>query len=817
MRHCLAFAILPVLVLTAPSLAKVDSSTTTLPLVPMPRQITRTAADSVPIASSWVIVTPDTDADRYAAALLAEEVSDRFGWNWALANSATPAAQVRLSESAAGADDPPLFATQGYRLVIKPGRILIEAATPAGRFYGVQTLRQLIRAAAQPALPALEVRDWPALEWRGVSDDISRGQVSTLDDFRDIIRQLAYHKKNLYQPYIEDMFEFDADPAIGRERGAITKAEMAAILEEARRNHVTLTPVFETLGHQDRLLSLPHNRKYAELQDPSTRPWSFSPALPEAVEFVKTLVDEVATATPGPFFHIGGDESFDIGKGQSAELVKQLGVSRVHVDYFTTMIRHLAANHGRQSMLYADMLIRHPEALDLLPREAILVDWHYHKHDQFTSVPAFKKAGFRNIFTSPGLWSWTAFYPNWDIAFANITNAAAVAKREGLMGCIASSWGDEGAENLRLNNFAGWAFAAASEWEQDATTATEFFRRYVAAVYGADSPSLAEAHLLVGDAGRTLEMPYPAKVFHKGPAVRRLDAAWLDKVTRLRNQMVRARALIAASTAGIRRHRDQIESLDLAARRYLWMAERDLLMDSIAAAVTSAPMSSLTAADRREIHDDLALLRNELHAIIAEYQRLWMRRYKYPMFQDNLERLQRQLAALQGLVAAAQAGQLALAHDHVAWIWTDEGNPAAGAPEGTRYFVRSVELDREPVYASLKCWADDRARVFVNGQPVLEAEYSKPPISAQVRDHLTTGVNIIAIEADNGYGSAGVALTLELRSADGHTTTITGDAGWRASTATADGWTTALPEGDSWKKARVLGRGMIPPWDFVQW
>ena len=73
----------------------------------------------------------------------------------------------------------------------------------------------------------------------------------------------------------EKVFRFDTDPEIGKERGAVTKKEMAQMVQEARKNHIVLTPVFECLGHQDRLLSLPENRKYAEVQDQNETPWSF--------------------------------------------------------------------------------------------------------------------------------------------------------------------------------------------------------------------------------------------------------------------------------------------------------------------------------------------------------------------------------------------------------------------------------------------------------------------------------------------------------------------------------------------------------------
>src|SRR6185437_12445418 len=97
-------------------------------------------------------------------------------------------------------------------------------------------------------LPCLEIADGPALEWRGVSDDISRGQMSTIDDFVAIVRELAYYKLNYYQLYIEDAFRFVSAPEIGEGHAALTRAELARIVAEGRRQHVVVVPAFQTLG-----------------------------------------------------------------------------------------------------------------------------------------------------------------------------------------------------------------------------------------------------------------------------------------------------------------------------------------------------------------------------------------------------------------------------------------------------------------------------------------------------------------------------------------------------------------------------------------
>jgi len=172
---------------------------------------------------------------------------------------------------------------------------------------------------------------------------------------------------------------------------------------------------------------------------------------------------------------------------------------------------------------------------------------------------------------------------------------------------------------------------------------------------------------------------------------------------------------------------------------------------------------------------------------------------------------------MQRLVVAAQTGQLAQTDDKVAWIWTGEGNPAEWAPEGTRYFVRVLPMDRLPVLARIKCWADDRARVFVNGHSVLESRREMAPVVTDIRDNITTGVNLIAVEGYNWQGAAGIALEIELQHADGETTTITGDNAWLAAVTARDDWTTNTPDEDSWSKAMVLGHGLMPPWGLVPW
>ena len=74
--------------------------------------------------------------------------------------------------------------------------------------HGVMSLIQLIEQSDDQAISCFELTDYPDMRVRGISDDISRGQVSTPENFRRIIKFLARYKMNVYEPYIKDVFRF---------------------------------------------------------------------------------------------------------------------------------------------------------------------------------------------------------------------------------------------------------------------------------------------------------------------------------------------------------------------------------------------------------------------------------------------------------------------------------------------------------------------------------------------------------------------------------------------------------------------------------
>ena len=140
---------------------------------------------------------------------------------------------------------------RGLRARHRPEGIVIGAESPRGLLYGTVTLRQMLVVAGPGGpLPAVRVRDWPKMTLRGIHDEFSYGQVSTMDNFKDMIRFLADFKMNTLIFYFEDTFRFKRYPKIGDGRGALSREQVDELEAFAKPLGVEIFPVFEMLGNQ---------------------------------------------------------------------------------------------------------------------------------------------------------------------------------------------------------------------------------------------------------------------------------------------------------------------------------------------------------------------------------------------------------------------------------------------------------------------------------------------------------------------------------------------------------------------------------------
>ncbi|MDQ2681394.1 MAG: beta-N-acetylhexosaminidase, partial [Candidatus Eremiobacteraeota bacterium] len=192
---------------------------------------------------------------------------------------------------------------QSYTLKTAPGQtIRIDAADRDGAFYALMTLAQLPQLrSADWVLPCVKISDSPALRWRVLSDDVSRGPLPTMGYFKERIRTIASFKMNGYSPYMEHVFVDPSNPLPAPLDG-ITPAQLRELADYARRFHVSFIPEQQTFAHMHNTL------KYEEYAGAAERPHGFllSPAAPLSLTYVTQLIrDELAIVPHPTFFHIG--------------------------------------------------------------------------------------------------------------------------------------------------------------------------------------------------------------------------------------------------------------------------------------------------------------------------------------------------------------------------------------------------------------------------------------------------------------------------------------------------------------------------------
>ncbi|OFX72049.1 MAG: hypothetical protein A2X12_02275 [Bacteroidetes bacterium GWE2_29_8] len=361
---------------------------------------------------------------------------------------------------------------EGYYLDINKNEIKIKVSTPRALFYAVSSLNQLIEKSTDKKLPLCNIVDWPDMPMRGISDDISRGQVSTLENFKKIIDNLAKHKMNVYMLYLEDMIRFEKYPSIGKGRGALSKYEIKEIVAYAAKYHIEVIPIFQTLGHYENILSLPEFYKYADHPGAA----SLNLANDSIYVFLEDLLNEIFPLFPSEYFHMGADESYDVGLGKSKDLLANSDIATIHANHYKR-IYDICKKNNKKVMMYSDIVLEYPKIISMLPKDIIMIDWHYSIKDYNKSTKTFKDAELE-YYVSPTVWNFYTTFPTNTIALPNIKNFIYEGLQNGTTGMVNSTWGDFGAETFRELNYFGYAWSAQCAWnikDADINTFTDDF------------------------------------------------------------------------------------------------------------------------------------------------------------------------------------------------------------------------------------------------------------------------------------------------------------------------------------------------------
>src|SRR5436305_5156930 len=125
----------------------------------------------------------------------------------------------------------------------------------------------------------------------------------------------------------------------------------------------------------------------------------------------------------------------------------------------------------------------------------------------------------------------------------------------------------------------------------------------------------------------------------------------------------------------------------------------------------------------------------------------------------------------------------------VQWIWFDEGDPLSDAPAATRYFRRTLTIDRPGprvvTEAQIDITADNAFTIWVNGVSVGSGDRWEQLYRFDVRKYLRPGKNLLAIEARNDGGPAGLIVRLSYTLSKQRKQLLTSDGTWKASKSAA--------------------------------
>jgi hexosaminidase len=220
---------------------------------------------------------------------------------------------------------PKSLGDEGYRLKIAPRSIEISALKPAGLFYGIQTLCQIM--AGRQQIPCAEIQDRPRFAWRGMLLDCCRHFMS-LETVKRYVDLLAYHKMNIFHWHLtEDQgwrLEIKRYPRLTevgawrtqngkRYGGFYTQDQVKDIVAYAKARQVTVVPEIEMPGHS--VAALAAHPEYSCTGRPISveTHWGvfndvLCPGKESTFEFVQNILDEVCALFPSTYIHIGGDE-----------------------------------------------------------------------------------------------------------------------------------------------------------------------------------------------------------------------------------------------------------------------------------------------------------------------------------------------------------------------------------------------------------------------------------------------------------------------------------------------------------------------------
>lgn len=375
-------------------------------IVPLPAEVTEQKGLFTLSSATNITISSGIEPVRQIAALIAAHTEKYYGITnaiVALKTGENGSVYLKLDESLK-------LGKEDYHLNVSSKGVVIEAATPNGLFYGMQTLIQLMPPTpiqvARIILPAVEIKDTPRFAWRGLQLDVSRHFMPKAFILK-YLDYMAMHKFNTFHWHLADdqgwRIEIKKYPRL-TEIGSIRKSTMIGhinnptgtdtiptggfysqndireIVAYAAERYITIIPGIEMPGHAlAALASYPELGCTGVPYEVATRWGVFSdvycPGKEGTFTFMKDVFSEMTTMFPGKYYHIGGAECSETRweKCPSCQLKMKTDSMNSTQDlhnYFVRRISNTLDSLGKDLVGW-DEIIK-----DTLIKKGIIMAWH---------------------------------------------------------------------------------------------------------------------------------------------------------------------------------------------------------------------------------------------------------------------------------------------------------------------------------------------------------------------------------------------------------------------------------------------------------
>ncbi len=705
---------------------------------------------------------------------------------------------------------------EGYSLTIGKNEVRLIAESEKGVFYGIQTILQLLNSNQnEVSLPEITIIDFPNFKIRAIADDISRGQVPTVENMKKFIRILSRFKINFFIfGYECDIFYYEKHPNIGIGRDPLTKEEISEIQEYAKKYFMEIVPLVCLTGHVDNVLLVPGYRDLGEFPGAQT----FDISNEKVRLFIKDCLDELCTNFSSNYFHITLDELFDFGRYKSKKYLEQKGKEIALLDFYNWMFDILRTHGKDQIIMYHDTVIKYDKIRKSLPKDIIIFFWEYFLHFNFRLIKKLQKAGF-SVIVSPTVFSWSRNFPDIKKCIKNIVALTKYGHKRGekVLGTGVSSWGDFGNESFRDHRLFGFSLSADVSWNTPDFNLERFHKAFNKEFFGIIDERMTDIfyslgwvnRIITGTISRMLAVPIFFHLFWRHPFPSKKPKINTGKMKKLLQKMELTQKKIEAIEPLIKKNREYIDYLKFSAQIAKFYANKNLYSLKISSLLEKTPIS---AENKKEAINLLSKLRDDFKNIKEIYPELWLRCAK----PDSLKRLLPYYDWLDYLYK----NKLEEIENDISWTnpfleseWI--GYPEKSLHQDYRYFRKTFTLSNRKVKkAFLQGISNHYMKISINetelGEVFSRFTLAVRPIDERVKifdinEHLQEK-NVITVEAANYvYDVNAINIYVEIYFENDEMQVIKSDETWKTNKTELADWKEIGFNDSLWERAKSYG------------